>query len=217
MKARYFVLFFCSVLLSLYSNAQKSDLVGVPIGGQTWMTRNLDETRFRNGDLIPQAQSDEEWQEAGFKKKPAWCYYNDDNDSGSTEIHNRGKLYNSYAVNDPRGLAPEGWHIPYELDWNLLEINAVLEGHEITGLLSKEIWSGATSQWNALGMNITPDGWRDVGCGGLNSNVTFWGSFPDSSETLTVGFYLDEENNGQINYGSTSWIMGHYVRCVKDN
>ena len=125
-------------------------------------------------------------------------------------------MYNSYAVNDPRGLAPEGWHIPTEFDWDLLVLGTELSGYGITGLLANEIWPKAKSEWNALGMKITPDGWRDVGCGGLNSDVTFWGSFPGSSETLTVGFYLDEENNGQINYGSTSWIMGHYVRCVKD-
>jgi uncharacterized protein (TIGR02145 family) len=216
MKGRLLVLVFFSVISSLVVSGQKSDLTGVQIGGMTWMTRNLEETSFRNGDRIPQAQSDEEWQEAGFKKIPAWCYYNDDNDSGSTEIHNRGKLYNSFAVNDPRGLAPEGWHIPNELEWNLLVLLTELEGTGVTGLFSNEIWPTAKSEWNALGMKITPDGWRDVGCGGLNSDVTFWGSFPDSSETLTVGFYLDEESIGQINYGSTSWIMGHYVRCVMD-
>lgn len=216
MKGRLLVLVFFSVISSLVVSGQKSDLTGVQIGGMTWMTRNLEETSFRNGDRIQQAQSDEEWQEAGFKKIPAWCYYNDDNDSGSTEIHNRGKLYNSFAVNDPRGLAPEGWHIPNELEWNLLVLLTELEGTGVTGLFSNEIWPTAKSEWNALGMRITPDGWRDVGCGGLNSDVTFWGSFPDSSETLTVGFYLDEESIGQINYGSTSWIMGHYVRCVKD-
>ena len=216
MKGRLLGLVFFSVIFSLVVSGQKSDLTGVQIGGMTWMTRNLEETRFRNGDRIQQAQSDEEWQEAGFKKIPAWCYYNDDNDSGSTEIHNRGKLYNSFAVNDPRGLAPEGWHIPNELEWNLLVLLTELEGTGVTGLFSNEIWPTAKNEWNALGMKITPDGWRDVGCGGLNSDVTFWGSFPDSSETLTVGFYLDEESIGQINYGSTSWIMGHYVRCVKD-
>ena len=216
MKARYFSLVFCSVLLSLFANAQKSDLVGVLIGGQTWMTRNLEETRFRNGDLIKQAQSDEEWQEAGFKKKPAWCYYNDDNDSGSTEIRNRGKLYNSYAVNDPRGLAPEGWHIPTEFDWNVLGTYTLTEGPGITSLFVKEIWPSANQDWNSLGMNISPDGWRDVGCGGLNSDITFWGSRIDSTETLTVGFFFGEEEGAGVNYGSTSWIMGHYVRCVKD-
>lgn len=180
------------------------------------MSRNLEETRFRNGDRIPQAQSDEEWQEAGFKEKPAWCYYNEYTESDSLVVIMRGKMYNSYALNDPRGLAPEGWHIPNEIEWNLLVLEAEQSGFGIAGLLANEIWPTAKSEWNALGMKITPDGWRDVGCGGLNRDVTFWGSSPESEETLTVGFYLDEENKGQVNYSSTSWIMGHYVRCVKD-
>jgi uncharacterized protein (TIGR02145 family) len=216
MNAKTFSLVIVGLTLSLISKAQQSDLIGVQIGGMTWMTRNLEETRFRNGDRIRQAQSDEEWQEAGFNKKPAWCYYNDDNDSGSTEIHNRGKLYNSYAVNDPRGLAPVGWHIPNELEWNLLVTEAERQGSGVVGLFANEIWPNAKSEWNALGLKITPDGWRDVGCGGLNGEVTFWGARLESAETPTVGFYLDEGNNGQINYGSTTWIMGHYVRCVKD-
>lgn len=211
-------LFFLVNLLFLFFNgfAQKSDLIGIPIGSQVWMTRNLEETRFRNGDRIPQAQSDEEWQEAGFNKKPAWCYYIDYTDSGPKQVVNRGKLYNSYAVNDPRGLAPEGWHIPTENEWEILESRAVLEGNGIVELFSKENWSGAKNEWNTLGMAISPDGWRDVGCGGLDSDVTFWGSTRSDDETSAVSFYLDEQSNGKMDYRTTSWIMGYYVRCVKD-
>jgi uncharacterized protein (TIGR02145 family) len=216
MKANYFVLCFFLIIVSLNANAQNSDLVGVQIGGMTWMTRNLEETKFRNGDRIPQAQSDEEWQEAGFNKKPAWCYYIDYTDSGPKEVVNRGKLYNSYAVNDPRGLAPEGWHIPTVSEWNLLESKAVLEGEGIVELFSKEHWTGAQDGWNVLGLSISPDGWRDVGCGGLDSDVSFWGSTKYDDETAVVSFYLDEQSVGEMQYRSTSWIMGYYVRCVKD-
>ena len=72
------------------------------------LTSNLNTDRFRNGDLIPEAKTNEEWIEAGKNKQPAWSYY--DNKSENGEKY--GKLYNWYAVNDPRGLAPEGYHIP---------------------------------------------------------------------------------------------------------
>ena len=216
MKVRNVALLVFSVLLGGNSFAQQTDLVGVQIGGQIWMSRNLDESRFRNGDRIPQAQSDEEWEHAGFKKKPAWCYYNDDNDSGSTEIHNRGKLYNSYAVNDPRGLAPEGWHIPTEGEWNNLQFEVEIQGPGIASLFSNNLWPGAKGEFNSLGMSISPDGWRDVGCGGINRDVTFWARKVSGEGTPTVGFYLEEESVGKMDYGSTTWIMGHYVRCVKD-
>jgi uncharacterized protein (TIGR02145 family) len=93
------------------SNAQT-----VTIGSQVWMTKNLDVATFRNGDPIPEAKSNEEWEKAIDEKKPAWCYYNNDIKKG--ELY--GKLYNWYAVNDPRGLAPLGWHIPTINEWTNL-------------------------------------------------------------------------------------------------
>ncbi|MEY3559976.1 MAG: hypothetical protein RL512_1320 [Bacteroidota bacterium] len=89
----------------------------VKIGNQVWMTKNLDVSTFRNGDPIPQAKTDEEWIKAGKNGQPAWCYYNNDSKNST----NCGKLYNWFAVNDPRGLAPSGWRIPTESDWKRLE------------------------------------------------------------------------------------------------
>jgi hypothetical protein len=80
----------------------------VIIGNQEWQFKNLDVDRFRNGDEIPQVQSAAEWEQAGRERRPAWSYYENDAENG--KIY--GKLYNWYAVNDARGLAPEGWHIP---------------------------------------------------------------------------------------------------------
>ncbi|HMG16609.1 MAG TPA: fibrobacter succinogenes major paralogous domain-containing protein [Saprospiraceae bacterium] len=79
-------------------------------------TENLDEFYFRNDDEILEAKSDAEWTKAGNEWKPAWCYYENDPENGKKY----GKLYNWYAVNDPRGLAPEGWHIPSKVEWEVL-------------------------------------------------------------------------------------------------
>jgi len=80
----------------------------IQIGTQIWMEENLNLEKFRNGESIPKITTEKDWKDAGFDKKPAWCYYNFDQMNGSTY----GKLYNWWAVNDSRGLAPEGWHIP---------------------------------------------------------------------------------------------------------
>jgi uncharacterized protein (TIGR02145 family) len=88
----------------------------VTIGTQVWTTKNLDVSTFRNGDVIPQATTDEAWEAAGENKQPAWCYY--DNDTANASKY--GKLYNWYAVNDPRGLAPAGYHIPTDAEWTVL-------------------------------------------------------------------------------------------------
>ncbi|MFN6037559.1 MAG: hypothetical protein ACK452_03755 [Bacteroidota bacterium] len=42
---------------------------------QIWMTMNLNTDRFRNGDLITEAKTPQEWIAANNNKKPAWCYY----------------------------------------------------------------------------------------------------------------------------------------------
>jgi uncharacterized protein (TIGR02145 family) len=88
----------------------------VTIGTQTWMTKNLDVATFRNGDAIPEAKTNEEWVAAGENKQPAWCYYENDPMNGT----NYGKLYNWYAVNDKRGLAPAGCHVPTDQEWTVL-------------------------------------------------------------------------------------------------
>jgi len=107
------LLFIAFVTISSFGFAQI-----VTIGTQTWTTKNLDVATFRNGDAIPEAKTNEEWQEAEDNKQPAWCYYNNDPKHGTKY----GKLYNWYAVNDSRGLAPTGFHIPSDEEWTVLDI-----------------------------------------------------------------------------------------------
>jgi len=101
------------LLIHALSNAQGVDIDGqtfdiVVIGSQTWMAENLNVSHFLNGDPIPHVQTNEEWLKAAENRRPAWCYYNNDPVNGKKY----GKLYNWFAVNDSRGLAPPGWHIP---------------------------------------------------------------------------------------------------------
>src|SRR5947209_20105804 len=76
---------------------------------QEWMINNLNVSHFRNGNPILEAKTDLEWKQAGNNKQPAGCYYLNDSLKYQAIY---GKLYNWYAVNDPRGLAPLVWHIP---------------------------------------------------------------------------------------------------------
>ncbi len=110
----------------------------VTIGNQTWTTKNLDVATFRNGDLIPQAKTNEEWIAAGENKQPAWCYY-ENNAANGTKY---GKLYNWYAVVDTRGLAPAGYHIPTDEEWTVL--STFLGGEDVAGKKMK-----STSGWNS--------------------------------------------------------------------
>ncbi len=93
------------------------------------MATNLNTDKFANGDPIPEAKSEKAWIDACEKKQAAWCYF--ENKSKNGEIY--GQLYNWYAVNDPRDLAPKGWRIPTAEDveklnkkmWNTVSEDAI--------------------------------------------------------------------------------------------
>ena len=91
----------------------------VKIGNQEWSTINLDTDKFNNGDPIPEIQTMDEWNQASKNKPPAFCYYDNNSENGLLN----GKLYNWYAVSDPRGLAPNGFRIPTKRDIEELIIN----------------------------------------------------------------------------------------------
>ena len=126
------------LLFLVIFSASNSFAQTVTIGTQTWTTKNLDVATFRNGDAIPQAKTNEEWEAAGENKQPAWCYY-ENNTANGTKY---GKLYNWYAVVDTRGLAPAGYHIPTDEEWTVL--STYLGGEAVAGKKMK-----STSGWNS--------------------------------------------------------------------
>jgi uncharacterized protein (TIGR02145 family) len=110
MKIYIFLLLLSSFQIFGYTQTTK-------IGSQNWMIQNLDAVVFRNGDTIFQAKTNKEWKNANKNKQPAWCNYNNSITNGTKY----GKLYNWYAINDSRGLAPMGYHIPSDEEWSTLE------------------------------------------------------------------------------------------------
>jgi uncharacterized protein (TIGR02145 family) len=128
----------------------------VTIGTQVWMTKNLDVATFRNGDPIPEAKTDEEWVKAGENQQPAWCYYKNDPANGVKY----GKLYNWYAVNDSRGLAPVGYHIPSDAEWT--KLTEFLGGKTFAGtkMKSKSGWKEDRNGTNECGFSGLPVGER---------------------------------------------------------
>ena len=108
----------------------------VSICCQRWMTRNLDVAVYRNEDPIPKVTDEAAW---AALTTGAYCYYNNDSTAYAATY---GKLYNWYAVNDTRGLAPEGWYIPTDFEWTTL--GACLGGDGVAGGSMKEI---GTMHW----------------------------------------------------------------------
>lgn len=198
----------------------KNDFESIKIGKQEWMLKNLDVDRFRNGDLIPHIKDRREWKEASGKNQPAWCYY--DNNSENGKIY--GKLYNWYAVNDKRGLAPEGWHVPTNGEWISLEV--FLGGKDIASykLKSVEGWNewedkyqnGNGNGSNSSGFNGLPGGFRDND-GSFTSiryNAFFWSAsvFDNYNAWIRfLNFYYG--NVGRDNFVKS---FGASVRCLRD-
>lgn len=186
----------------------------IKIGAQTWTTHNLDVTHFKNGDIIKEAKSDAEWEECARKKIPAWCYYHNDEVSGQKI----GKLYNWYAVNDPRGIAPNGFRIPTEEDWNKL-INQ-LGGEEVAAPKMRfgKSWGDSILVTSAKGnFGALPSGWRkftDEKIEFLNEGAYWWSATALSLKfawTRYLLFHSKEVKSYCYNKGS-----GLAVRCVKD-
>jgi uncharacterized protein (TIGR02145 family) len=187
----------------------------VNIGNQVWMTENLNVDKFRNGDPIPEAKTEKEWLEAGINHQPAWCYY--DNSLSNGEKY--GKLYNWYAVNDPRGLAPEGWKIPSDEEWTELTIH--LDGKVVAGtkLKSKSGWNENGHGNNSSGFSGLPGGYRHIY--GYNYEIGdagyWWSSTQTKDEDLFYGAWARnlEIKNGDLNRLMQTPDFGLSVRCIK--
>jgi uncharacterized protein (TIGR02145 family) len=195
----------------------KPQYESVRIGNQEWMTRNLNVDRFRNGDLIPHVESDEEWIKAGENGQPAWCYY--DNYPVNGRMY--GKLYNWYAVNDSRGLAPEGWHVPTDEDWDILVeyLGMFVAGHKMKSVEGWEEWHirGDVQKRNgdnSSGFNALPGGYRsNDGTFYYIREDTWFLSATEYGSSKTCFRHLD---NGYVLKSYSCKELGASVRCLRD-
>jgi uncharacterized protein (TIGR02145 family) len=197
-----------SLILTSYSKAQTKG--ANKIAGQIWTTENLNASTFRNGDAIPEAGSAAEWKKAGEEEKPAWCYYN----NNPVNSKKYGKLYNWYAVNDPRGIAPAGWHIPTNEEWTTLTDSL---GNDAGAMMkSSGGWKENGNGTNKFGFAALPGGYRyDSGTfANLGSNAYWW----STTDLLT---YVAWIHSISYNYGAlygyfSNKRLGLSVRCIKD-
>jgi uncharacterized protein (TIGR02145 family) len=197
-------------------DAMQADTISaVVIGTQTWMTDNLDVTHFRNGDEIPEVKSAEQWA-AGDTIGAAWCYYENDDSNGAKY----GKLYNWYAVNDPRGLAPEGWHIPTDAEWTKLSEN--LGGEENAGNLMKSSSGWLEKEASKSGNGTNQSGFTGLpgscrypkGNFGTTGDFGVWWSASDTEWNAWHRILNDGEDN--IVRHNSRKSNGFSVRCLKD-
>lgn len=182
----------------------------VKIREQWWMAENLKVKHYRNGDAIPNVTDNKAWVNL---KKGAYCRY--DNDEAKAETF--GNLYNWYAVNDPRCLAPKGWHVPSYAEWQKLV--DYLGVSSVYGGKMKETahWSGPnTGATNESGFSALPGGY--CGYNGnfffIGRHALFWSSTEsnrDNAWTWTLHY-----DNSAVYFSSLDKRSGFSVRCVRD-
>jgi uncharacterized protein (TIGR02145 family) len=182
----------------------------VTIGTQKWSLYNLDVTTYRNGDTIPQVTDTAAW--AGLTSG-AWCYYNNDSSNGNTY----GKLYNWFAVNDSRGLAPEGWHIPTDSEWTTLI--TYLGGTSVAGGAIKTTtgWNSPnTGATNSSGFTGLPGGYRlfDGSFLSIQSAGIWWAS--NQSSSTNSYFVQASSSNASLLSSNYDKNGGLSIRLIKD-
>lgn len=159
-----------------------------------WMSTNLNVERYRNGDIIPEVKDREKWK---YLRTGAWCYYNNDSNNGEKY----GKLYNWYAVNDPRGLAPKGFHVATKSEWSSL----------IELLNNKTNKIELNQKEKILSKFTIHSGYRDINNFSFNDFRSYWWLKSDITD------YVFELGNNDFTLSmGASKVFGYSVRCVKD-
>ncbi len=178
----------------------------VKIGTQVWSTENLDVDHYRNGDIIPEVQDPDEWSKL---TTGAWCYYYNQSINGKKY----GKLYNWYAVNDERGLAPKGWHIPTKEEFETLRGTVNNDGNSMKAVGEG---TGDGIGTNKSGFSALLSGSRDHDgdFDNLDDYAVYWSSTA-CDETYAYGLSLNYYDSNPLFY-NYSKESGFSVRIIKD-
>ncbi len=192
----------------------------VQIGSQCWIEQNLKTDRYRNGDPIPGNLSNSAW---GAASSGARAVYDDD----TTLEVTYGQLYNGFAVRDPRGLCPTGWHVPTDAEWTVL--TDFLGGLSVAGGAMKStgnfiagtgLWlipnTGAT---NSSGFTAHPGGSRSPSSGNYSNRTgaaIFWSQTDSGSGTGSLFFRQLDYIFESVSRTATLPQAGFSVRCLQD-
>lgn len=211
---KFLLLFVGAAFVAFMNSCNTSESASdeVQIGNQIWMTKNLNVDKFRNGDPIPEVKTAEEWRLAAVNKKAAWCYFNNDPAIGEKF----GRLYNWFALTDPRGLAPAGWHIPSYKEWE--ELVNLAGGNNDAGFRLKNNlgwWENGNGN-NQFGFAAIPGGgYTSYGTiEGLDKTSFFW-STDEMSDGIGWGIRLTHKKS-KIYWEDHIKGACLSVRCIKD-
>ena len=195
----------------------------VTFNNQIWGNKNLETTKFQNGDDIFLAQNVEEWKNAINNNLPACCNYNFDENLGVIY----GKIYNWYVISDNRNVCPPKFKIPENDDWMSLIQNIELKPVEVSfgytpfngadRLMSKEYWdNNSTKGSDDYGFSALPGGCMSKNASFLNiGNQSMWWSSTNKSDIQAQVFSISGLNNNIMQSDARKQsYFGCYIRCV---
>ena len=213
------------LIFALVINNQTIHGQEVTIGTQTWMQKNLNVSKYRDGTPIPQVTDPEKWANL---TTGAWCYY--ENKTANGTIY--GKLYNWYAVAGiynaaslankslRKKLAPTGWHVPSDEEWT--KLTDFLGGIDLAGgkmkSKGKTLWeSPNTDATNSSGFTGLPGGFRN-GKGAVVHVGTrgYWWSSSDTITTYAWFRSLSYNDGYALRINAKIKRNGFSVRCLRD-
>lgn len=195
----------------------------VHLGDQEWMAENLRTTMYADMSIIPEVRDDTQWAEL---KTGALCNYNNDPDNGEKF----GLLYNWFAVNSKKQLAPVGWHVATADDWE--ELNRWLDKNPLV-TKSKAKALAAASDWkqsvlnldgepakdislnNTTGFSALPTGYRIDGRFEQQGYLSFWWTSTSSFPYMSI-YYALMHNDYKLAFTDHAHEVGMPVRCVRN-
>lgn len=209
----------------------------VSLGTQCWTSSHHRALVFSNGDSIPWVTDSIQWKNL---TSGAWSTYQ--NDLQYEQVY--GKLYNWYAITDPRKLCPLGWHVPSNTEITAMINHTVGRGYpnsssnvngagsalkscrQVSSPLGGNCNTSIHPRWNshsthrgtdALGLSIMPAGARSGDDGQFTSlsGYCLLLSSTLSTTNLVQGQYF-RNSTGNIAPATGTKPWGGSVRCVRD-
>jgi len=178
--------------------------------GQEWMAENLRTTVYANGDPITNVTAS--WENLTTE---AWAHWG----NASQYENPYGKLYNWYAVSDPRNVCPSGWHVPTDAEWTVL--TEYLGGELVAGGKMK---STGTQYWESPNIDATnesgfaglPGGARILGpiSYGLGTLGVWWSSSEASADVSWLRQLVNYDGAVIRDLGGKE--NGFSIRCLRD-
>jgi uncharacterized protein (TIGR02145 family) len=209
------------------TDADSNHYAVVQIGSQIWMAENLKTTKYRDGSVIPNVPDSATW---GSTTSGAWCDFLNDPAEGAYYGH----LYNWYAASDSRNIAPVGWHVASNAEWNIMEkfVDNTVDTTALGGTgaeIGRILKEGCNTRW--LYYDSTA-GWNSAGftalCTNFRNSSGAWSLAPNNNHDDS--FWTATPYNANMAWGkSFRWCTrdiyslfnfdraGSSVRCIKDN